>query len=726
MRDDERAPSSARSDGGPPPPGAPVAEEKQKEEAGGEEAAQNERSSSSSSFGLLHLPRDAVYDIFSRADPRSAVALAGTCRRMRAMTNAPGAEQMWREVARRRGWHCVKPERYLTVDGDPPDDDDGNGDGDGPTGTGRPSLLSGLLSSRSPRRKRTTRGAWRMLCGRGNHKSYTEAEILVRLPFSVSELATGPAAAPFTARLELGGRTFELRAFAAEPEVTDEPHGGAGVVEGVHPFYGVALTLELELTGDGDGDEPPEEEERSSTSGAKGGRHGARGQACGDGGGDGEDKRRRRRRRPKPLSAHVLFQLLREPPSAARDARRPDRTRGDAFNEWGLQVAAKERGGGGRTGRVDAPLFPSVAPLMDPLTAAGRVVAFHRFEAEDFGVGQGVGNSVLSLSRCVPCSVLHSRQGRFVHSAASFRPPSAAASKSAEATERGDGDGAARGGNEPNDDDGSVAAPNRTSRAAGDERGGGYFVLRIAALLHEDADAAAAVPGWRRAGRPRSSADVAGARSVLLEAALVSPEVTRRAVAAEMFLLWYLSDDDERRHPTAASGVQWRGVAVTTARGGAGGRSPPPERAAHNVARVFPSMLSLLFDGWGTKSAGVSGMAAARATESADRERVAQTAALILAHFAGSEAHAAAMVRGGALGTLRRALAARRQWGALRVRARAEGSKATDAGGTMNAHLGDERTRDPLVVAITDVMARLVGDADAGGDFMRSALRAPR
>lgn len=125
-------------------------------------------------------------------------------------------------------------------------------------------------------------------------------------------------------------------------------------------------------------------------------------------------------------------------------------------------------------------------------------------------------------------------------------------------------------------------------------------------------------------------------------------------------------------------------------------------------------MLSLLFDGWSTGSPGSSASRVLRSVGSAGSagsagsgawgtsERVAQTAAMILSHFADSEVNAAAMVRSGALATLQRALKAR-----------------------MSVTLQSAVTaEDPLVRLIRDVMGRLVNDADAGGDFMRTALRA--
>ena len=228
-------------------------------------------------------------------------------------------------------------------------------------------------------------------------------------------------------------------------------------------------------------------------------------------------------------------------------------------------------------------------------------------------------------------------------------------------------------------------------------------------------------------------------RAPLLEAALVSPEATRRAAATEMFLLYYLADENERRHPTAASGVNWRSTVnanvVTTATvarrrngggggggGGASSSSPQsPARAAHNVARVAPVMLSLLFDGWGAGGGGGSrtrgwgggggggASSSAAAVGSAESERVAQTAAVILGHFADSEVNSAAMVRGGALGTLQRAL-----------KERTASVASSLGGGAVGRGLAD----DPLSRLIREVMGRLVNDTDTGADFMRTAMRA--
>jgi hypothetical protein len=186
----------------------------------------------------------------------------------------------------------------------------------------------------------------------------------------------------------------------------------------------------------------------------------------------------------------------------------------------------------------------------------------------------------------------------------------------------------------------------------------------------------------------------------------------RYTAATEMFLLYYLADENERRHPAAASEVDWRSTANANATtrsrgGGASVSSQSPERAAHNVARVVPVIMSLLFDGWGSYAGGGSsssggsaaeGCGSASAVGASTSERVAQTAAVILAHFADSEVNSAAMVRGGALGTLQRALKARSAVGSV--------------------------VDDPLLRLIRDVMGRLVNDSNAGADFMRTALKA--
>ena len=284
------------------------------------------------------------------------------------------------------------------------------------------------------------------------------------------------------------------------------------------------------------------------------------------------------------MSAHLLFQVLR---------------REDPDDEAGASRSA---------------------PSLDPLTGVARLVTFQRFDVEDDG-----GAEILRLSRCVPCSALHSKSGRFV-----FR----------------DGD-------------------------VGEET----YRLRVAALLHEDEEAADSVPGWRRAGKPRGPADVAGARAPLLEHALKSPEASRRRIALEMYLLWYTMEGVE---------VTWRrsswygrigggrvGASTDTARLGAGSGTSP-ERAAHNVQRVLTtSMLRLLFDDL----------------------FVARTAAMVLSAYAESEVNAAAMIRAGGLGKLREA----------------------------HAFWSDEAKE--MVAAVEDVMRRLVvdgGEGTAGVKLMRA------
>jgi|AntAceMinimDraft_5_1070358.scaffolds.fasta_scaffold04032_3 hypothetical protein len=80
------------------------------------------------------------------------------------------------------------------------------------------------------------------------------------------------------------------------------------------------------------------------------------------------------------------------------------------------------------------------------------------------------------------------------------------------------------------------------------------------------------------------------------------------------------------------------------------------------------------------------------------------------------------MVRGGALETLRRALSerCRKTAGSGFGSGSRSGSSSSAAGG---AEGGSGRS-DPLLRLIRDIMERLVNDSDAGGDFMRSALRA--
>jgi hypothetical protein len=442
MAEDE-PPSDAAAEENPPPPSG-TAEDGVPETVPAPDASEDPPPPS---FTILDLPRDALYDILSRADPQSACALAGTCRRLRAVTNLPGAEKLWGGLCKRRGWHCVKPERYLTVDGDSADSE------------GLASLLV-----RGGVRKRTMRGAWRMLCGRGNHKSYTEHDVHVKVPFAASELPASSAVAPFTTRLGLGGRQFALRAFAAEPPdaVDGDGGGGGGGAAGVHAFYGVALTLELKLLQDNEEEEEEEEEEGTSSGRSR----------------SEEEEARERRRQRIPVSAHLLFQLMRS-------------------GEGGGSSSSSTSSSGGSGGQ-------SRVPLMDPLTGAARFVTFHRFEADGGGTGgvgargggggegsggggrvgggggsgggggggEGgggthLGTSVLSLSRCVPCSTLHSRQGRFRHTDAAPAP------------EVGGGDE-----NEGHDEGGS-GAPESAAPAPASTDDDGYFLLRIVALVHE-------------------------------------------------------------------------------------------------------------------------------------------------------------------------------------------------------------------------------------------------
>ena len=183
----------------------------------------------SPALGICDLPKDVIYDILARADPRGACALASACRRLRALTSLPGAEVVWRDLARSAGaWRHCAPERYLVLDGEKR------------RAKKRDSLLSSYMrGGAASARRRDGRGAWRALCGRGNHLSYTE-DVVVKLPVRVSER-------DFVSEttLALGGRRFVLRAYSAEPHVEEEDAGT------LHPSYGAALCVELEMT-DGD------------------------------------------------------------------------------------------------------------------------------------------------------------------------------------------------------------------------------------------------------------------------------------------------------------------------------------------------------------------------------------------------------------------------------------------------------------------------------------------
>ena len=100
-------------------------------------------------------------------------------------------------------------------------------------------------------------------------------------------------------------------------------------------------------------------------------------------------------------------------------------------------------------------------------------------------------------------------------------------------------------------------------------------------------------------------------------------------------------------------------------------------------------MLSLIFDGM---------RGDAKVVGSIESEQTALTAALILGHFADSDVNSAAMIRGGALGTLKRALKERRT-----------------AAGTVD---------DVMSRLVREVMGKLVNDTDTGAEFMRTAMRA--
>ena len=501
---------------------------------------------------ICDLPRDALYDILARADPRGAAALASACRRLRETTAFPGAERTWREVAL-RSWRCVRPDRYLVLNGEEM------------AAEARAGPLGRLLRGRAATRARGREGAWRALCGRGNHASYTE-EVFVDVPTSVAE--HGSDEAPYETFIELAGRRFALRAYCAAPHAEEEDAGT------LHPSYGVGVTVELEMatTGETASGETPEPSTSSPS-----------GKPSDDPESWPIDA---------PISAHVLLQFLRRPED-------PE----DASGSTSPASSARSR------------LLP---PALDPLTGAARLVTFHRFDPTDTHGGSGL----LRLSRCVPCTALHAAHGRFVHDVSPTRK-----------------------------------APEAKGSSGVSSSDGARFRLRVAALLHEDEDAAAAVPGWRRAGGPRGPADVAGARAPLLELALRSPEVTRRRVASEMYLLWFTLEGIETRWRRTSwygrIGGGRVGVSSNTARLGAGSGTSP-ERAGHNVARVLPTILKLIRDRLENDAAGGSAFrGAAVAAAAAEHESVAQTAALVLLAYSETEATAQAMVRANALETLR-------------------------------------------------------------------------
>ena len=150
---------------------------------------------------------------------------------------------------------------------------------------------------------------------------------------------------------------------------------------------------------------------------------------------------------------------------------------------------------------------------------------------------------------------------------------------------------------------------------------------------------------------------MAGARAPLLELALRSPEVTRRRVASEMYLLWFTLEGIETRWRRTSwygrIGGGRVGVSSNTARLGAGSGTSP-ERAGHNVARILPTILKLIRDRLENDAAGGSAFrGTAVAAAAAEHESVAQTAALVLLAYSETEATAQAMVRANALETLR-------------------------------------------------------------------------
>ena len=356
---------------------------------------------------ICDLPKDVIYDILARADPRGACALASACRRLRALTSLPG--RRWCGAISRAAGGGVATLRP----GEVPRPRRGEARGEG---TRQSVVLVHARRCGERPAARRARGVARAV--RARQPPQLHGKSRGEPPVRVSERDF-----VFETTLALGGRRFVLRAYSAEPHVEEEDAGT------LHPSYGAALCVELEMTAEDDAESG---DERSSTRG-----------------------RNERSSSTAPMSAHLLFQVLR---------------REDRDEDVG---ASRSAVGASRS-----------APSLDPLTGVARLVTFQRFDVDDDG-----GAEILRLSRCVPCSALHSKDGRFV-----FR----------------DGDD-------------------------GEET----YRLRVAALLHEDEEAADSVPGWRRAGKPRGPADVAGARAPLLELALTSPEMSRRRIALEMYLLWY-------------------------------------------------------------------------------------------------------------------------------------------------------------------------------------------
>ena len=261
------------------------------------------------------MPKDVIYDILARADPRARAR-----ERVPSSSRADqpsGAEVVWRHLARRAGRGDTAPWRYLVLDGEKREAKE------------RDSLLSSYMRGGAASAGGATGEGRGALCGRGNHLSYTE-NLVVNLPVRVSERDF-----VFETTLALGGRRFVLRAYSAEPHVEEEDAGT------LHPSYGAALCVELEMTAEDDAESG---DERSSTRG-----------------------RNERSSSTAPMSAHLLFQVLR---------------REDRDEDVG---ASRSAVGASRS-----------APSLDPLTGVARLVTFQRFDVDDDG-----GAEILRLSRCV-------------------------------------------------------------------------------------------------------------------------------------------------------------------------------------------------------------------------------------------------------------------------------------------------------------------------------------
>ena len=205
------------------------------------------------------------------------------------------------------GVATLRPERYLVLDGEKREAKE------------RDSLLSSYMrGGAASARRRDGRGAWRALCGRGNHLSYTE-NLVVNLP------VRGMSATSSSRR----------RSRSAED--------------------GLRLTRLLGRTarrGRGRGDAPSELRRRA----LRRARDDRRGRAKAETKGRRREGGTRGRRPTAPMSAHLLFQML----------RREDRDE---------DVAASRSAVGASRSAVGA---SRSAGSLDPLTGVARLVTFQR------------------------------------------------------------------------------------------------------------------------------------------------------------------------------------------------------------------------------------------------------------------------------------------------------------------------------------------------------------